>query len=71
MTVALEPTITCPVCGFPRRECLRMDDGVVVWQCSRCRPRVRRGPADRCGDWFYGTTPGSPIQQAGRGGWSC
>ncbi|RKE25219.1 hypothetical protein B0G76_6743 [Paraburkholderia sp. BL23I1N1] len=63
--VILESTITCPVCGYAKRETMPTDACVWFYECERCRTILRPKAGDCCVYCSYGTTACPSVQQAG------
>jgi hypothetical protein len=57
--------ITCPHCGFARREEMPIDACRFFYECVRCGVRLRPKDGDCCVFCSYGSVP-CPPQQASR-----
>jgi hypothetical protein len=62
---ALESVLTCPRCGFARRETMPLDLCVYFYDCANCRALLRPNPGDCCVYCSFGSVKCPPAQ--GRG----
>jgi hypothetical protein len=46
--VVLESVITCPHCGFSRREKMPIETCQFFYECSNCKAVLRPNPGDCC-----------------------
>jgi len=60
----LESTITCPECGFEKRETMPVHSCQVFYECQGCRATLRPKTGDCCVFCSFGITPCPPIQLA-------
>ena len=63
----LESVITCPHCGFAKRERMPTDACQFFYECSGCGTRLKPKPGDCCVFCSYGSVPFPPVQMDGRG----
>jgi hypothetical protein len=64
-TLLLESVLTCPKCGFGKRETMRLDACQFYYECSNCRGLLRPNAGDCCVFCSFGSVPCPPIQQRG------
>jgi len=60
---ALESILTCPKCGFSKREPMPTDACQFYYECSRCGALLRPNAGDCCVFCSYGSMPCPPVQQ--------
>lgn len=48
MTVTLESTLTCPTCGFVKKEIMPTNACWYFYECSHCHTILRPKPGDCC-----------------------
>jgi hypothetical protein len=60
----LDSVITCPHCGFARREEMPIDACQFFYDCSRCGARLRPKDGDCCVFCSFGSVPCPPKQAA-------
>ncbi len=58
----LESTITCPECGFQKREKMPTDACQYFWDCPKCEKKLKPKEGDCCVFCSYGSVPCPPIQ---------
>ena len=58
----LESTLTCPECGFARREAMPTDACQFYYQCTRCTALLKPKPGDCCVFCSYGSVKCPPMQ---------
>ncbi|WP_317175279.1 MULTISPECIES: GDCCVxC domain-containing (seleno)protein [Pedobacter] len=63
MTIVLSSTITCPKCGFAKKEEMSTDSCQYFYECSHCRTILKPNAGDCCVFCSYGTIKCPPIQQ--------
>ncbi|WP_091655220.1 GDCCVxC domain-containing (seleno)protein [Algoriphagus ornithinivorans] len=63
MVVQLDSTITCPNCGFQKREHMPEDACVFFYECVQCKTILKPLPGDCCVFCSYGTEKCPPIQK--------
>jgi hypothetical protein len=63
MAIDLESVLTCPECGFSRRETMPVDACQFFYQCGNCGAVLRPKPGDCCVFCSYGSVPCPPIQR--------
>jgi len=66
--VWLTATITCPACGFARRETMPTDACQWFYECCGCGVLLKPKPGDCCVFCTYADIPCPPVQVSGRGG---
>ncbi|MES9972012.1 MAG: GDCCVxC domain-containing (seleno)protein [Candidatus Thiodiazotropha sp.] len=59
-------TITCPECGFSRKESMPTDRCIWYWQCPDCGVMLKPKQGDCCVYCSYGDTPCPPVQIHGK-----
>ncbi|MFT5225906.1 MAG: hypothetical protein ACI8XX_001658 [Polaribacter sp.] len=57
-----DSTITCPQCGFSKKETMPTDACLWFYECEDCGERIKPLPGDCCVFCSYGNTPCPPIQ---------
>lgn len=62
MTVTLESTLTCPTCGFVKKEIMPTNACWYFYECSHCHTILRPKPGDCCVFCSFGTTKCPPKQ---------
>ncbi|GJL51877.1 MAG: hypothetical protein NPIRA01_31040 [Nitrospirales bacterium] len=60
----LGSTITCPECGFQKRETMPVDSCRVFYECQGCKVSLRPKTGDCCVFCSYGDVPCPPIQES-------
>jgi hypothetical protein len=60
--ITLESTLTCPKCGFVKRETMPTDACQWFYECEQCHTVLTPQPGDCCVYCSYGTNPCPPIQ---------
>lgn len=63
--VILDSVITCPHCGFAKREEMPVDACQFFYQCEGCGVRLRPKHGDCCVFCSFGSVPCPPKQMAG------
>ncbi|VUD46441.1 hypothetical protein TDB9533_00824 [Thalassocella blandensis] len=58
-----ESEITCPQCGFKKRETMPTDACQWFYECKSCHTVLNPKTGDCCVYCSYGTVPCPPIQQ--------
>ena len=66
MEIKLESTITCPKCGFKKKEIMPTDACSYFYQCENCKEVLKPINDDCCVFCSYGTVPCPPIQEKGK-----
>ena len=61
--VMLESVLTCPRCGFVKRETMPTDACLFFYECSECKALLRPHSGDCCVFCSYGSVKCPPIQQ--------
>jgi hypothetical protein len=62
--VTLDSVITCPDCGFAKRETMPIDACQFFYQCEGCGVRLRPKLGDCCVFCSFGSAP-CPSKQGG------
>lgn len=62
-TVALQSLLTCPECGFSKRETMPVDACQFYYECGNCRAVLRPKAGDCCVFCSYGSVPCPPVQE--------
>ncbi len=62
--IILESEITCPECGFKKRETMPTDACQWFYECEQCHVVLKPKTGDCCVYCSYGTIPCPPIQLA-------
>lgn len=62
----LESMVTCPQCGYAKREIMPTDACQFFYECDRCKAVLRPKAGDCCVFCSYGTNPCPPMQAARR-----
>jgi len=58
----LASVITCPVCGFKKKETMPVDACVHFYECAMCGNMLKPKPGDCCVFCSYGSVP-CPVKQ--------
>ncbi len=66
--VVLESVLTCPHCGFSKRETMPEDACQFFYECGGCKTLLRPNPGDCCVFCSFGSVKCPPIQQKGASG---
>lgn len=61
--IQTESVITCPHCGFSKKETMPTDSCHILYQCEKCGETLWPKAGDCCVYCSYGTVPCPPIQQ--------
>ena len=61
--VALQSLLTCPECGFSKRETMPVDACQFYYECGNCRAVLRPKAGDCCVFCSYGSIPCPPVQE--------
>ncbi len=62
-TAVLESVLTCPHCGFAKRETMPTDACLFFYECSHCKALLRPQPGDCCVFCSFGWVKSPPVQQ--------
>nr|WP_225166604.1 GDCCVxC domain-containing (seleno)protein [Ensifer sp. IC4062] len=62
-TAVLESVLTCPHCGFARRETMPTDACQFYYECANCKTLLRPRPGDCCVFCSFGSVKCPPVQQ--------
>ena len=60
-----DSTITCPECGFSKKETMPTDACQWFYECSSCHVVLKPKAGDCCVYCSYGNVPCPPIQKKG------
>jgi hypothetical protein len=60
----LESVITCPFCGYKKKETMPTDACLFFYQCQNCKATIRPKEGDYCVFCSYGTVKCPSKQQA-------
>lgn len=63
MNVVQESVLTCPQCGFARRETMPTDFCQFYYECRHCQALLRPRPGDCCVFCSFGSVPCPSVQQ--------
>lgn len=63
--VILHSVITCPRCGFAKREEMPIDACQFFYQCAGCGVRLQPKDGDCCVFCSFGSVPCPPKQTGG------
>lgn len=63
MEIITESIITCPVCGYQKKEIMPKDACLYYYECSNCHTRLRPLADDCCVFCSFGTVECPPVQQ--------
>jgi hypothetical protein len=61
--VVLSSVITCPVCGYSKKESMPENACQYFYECEQCHTRLKPKAGDCCVYCSYGTVKCPPIQQ--------
>ena len=64
--VVIESVLTCPHCGFAKRERMPTDACQYYYECCQCKALLRPKPGDCCVFCSFGSVCCPPVQQDGR-----
>ena len=62
MKVQLNSTVTCPYCGFEKKEEMPQDACQFFYECEGCKKMLKPKEGDCCVYCSYGSVPCPPIQ---------
>jgi hypothetical protein len=62
-TIILKSTITCPACGFQKKETIPEDSCQFFYECENCKVILKPKKMDCCVFCSYGTVKCPSIQQ--------
>ncbi|MDZ7595087.1 MAG: GDCCVxC domain-containing (seleno)protein [Thiobacillus sp.] len=71
LDVALQSTLTCPLCGHVKTETMPTDACQWYYECEGCQTVLMPLPGDCCVFCSYGTVPCPPVQLAGKADGCC
>jgi hypothetical protein len=60
--IVLESVLTCPYCGYAKRETMPTDACQFYYQCSHCKALLRPKPGDCCVFCSFGSVKCPPVQ---------
>ena len=58
----LESILTCPVCGYRKRETMPLDSCLWYYECTNCHTMLTPLQGDCCVFCSYGTVKCPPMQ---------
>jgi hypothetical protein len=61
--IRYESTITCPECGFSKKETMPTDSCQFFYECENCKKVLKPKSGDCCVFCSYGDVPCPPIQE--------
>ena len=61
--ITLESVITCPECGFAKRDLMPTDACQFFYECAGCKRLLRPKPGDCCVFCSYGSVACPPMQE--------
>lgn len=63
--IILESDVTCPLCGFKKKEIMPTDACQFFYECTNCGELLKPKKGDCCVFCSYGTVKCPPIQEKG------
>jgi hypothetical protein len=63
--VILQSVLTCPHCGYRKREAMPTEACQFFYECAGCKRVLRPKPGDCCVFCSYGTVKCPPMQPQG------
>ena len=71
--LTFDSVLTCPQCGFAKRETMPTDSCQFFYECEQCKAVLRPLPGDCCVFCSYGSVPCPPVQatRSAAGGECC
>ena len=63
--VEIDSVITCPQCGFAKRETMPTDACQFYYECNGCKALLRPTPGDCCVFCSFGSVRCPPMQMKG------
>jgi len=64
MTIETESVITCPDCGYSKKEVMPLDSCMFFYECENCHTVLKPKKGDCCVFCSYGTVPCPPVQKS-------
>ncbi len=64
-TIIADSMITCPICGFSKKETMPTDACQWFYECTSCHTVLKPKAGDCCVYCSYGDVPCPPIQVKG------
>lgn len=64
--MTLDSVLTCPHCGYAKREHMPVDACQYFYGCGKCRALLRPKPGDCCVFCSFGSVKCPPIQAQGQ-----
>lgn len=61
-SLILESVLTCPHCGYEKRETMPTDACQFFYECNGCKVLLRPHPGDCCVFCSFGTIKCPPVQ---------
>ncbi len=59
----LQSLVTCPNCGFKKKETMATDSCRFFYECTSCKTVLKPKEGDCCVFCSYGSVPCPPIQE--------
>ena len=66
MKIKLNSTITCPKCGFSKKETMPADACQFFYECTNCGEVLKPNKGDCCIFCSFGSVKCPPIQESGK-----
>ncbi|NOZ35495.1 MAG: hypothetical protein GXO80_09395 [Chlorobi bacterium] len=63
MEILLYSTVTCPECGYQKKEEMPTDACQFFYECENCKAVLKPKAGDCCIYCSYGTVPCPPVQK--------
>ncbi|MFC3108370.1 GDCCVxC domain-containing (seleno)protein [Undibacterium arcticum] len=63
INTVLESVLTCPHCGYAKREIMPRDACQFYYECNSCHALLRPNPGDCCVFCSFGSVKCPPIQE--------
>ena len=63
--IILESEVTCPICGFKKKEIMPTDACQFFYECFNCGELLKPKKGDCCVFCSYGNVKCPPIQEKG------
>ena len=62
----IESVITCPECGYSKKEVMTTDSCQFFYTCTNCGVLLKPLEGDCCVYCSYGSVPCPPVQKSGK-----
>ena len=63
--IILESELTCPFCGFKKKEIMPTNACQFFYECTNCEKLLKPNKGDCCVFCSYGTVMCPPVQEKG------